>query len=348
MLGIDRRVLRAAWTVFLFVLVLAAIYQIRRELVLFAFALFLANLLSPVVERVHWLIPPSGSRGLAAALVYLALGGIFVSVAVPVGTTIAEEAAGLANRLPAEIQKDPLGNVKLPDWLEPIRPRVTQAIRDRMAQFGQNVLPMLSTAGEQLLSGIGSLLSIILVPILSFFLLKDGVTIRRALVHAVDPGARALVDGTLTDLHLLLARYMRALLFLAMATFISYLSFLALMGVSYALLLAGIAATLEVIPVVGPLAGAAVVLLVAVFSGFPHLLLLIAFLGAYRVFQDYVLSPYLMSEGVEIHPVLVLLGVIAGERLGGIPGMFFAVPLIAGLRAILARMRKHNREAPAS
>ena len=35
---------------------------------------------------------------------------------------------------------------------------------------------------------------------------------------------------------------------------------------------------------------------------------------------------------------------IAGDRIGGVPGMFFAVPLIAGLRAILARMRKHHRE----
>ena len=63
MLGIDRRVLQTAWTLFLFLFTLAAIYEIRRTLVLFALALFLANLLSPVVERVHWLIPPSGSRG---------------------------------------------------------------------------------------------------------------------------------------------------------------------------------------------------------------------------------------------------------------------------------------------
>ncbi len=53
MLGTDRRVLQTAWTLFLFVFVLAAIYEVRRELVLFLFALFLANLLSPMVERVH-------------------------------------------------------------------------------------------------------------------------------------------------------------------------------------------------------------------------------------------------------------------------------------------------------
>ncbi len=340
MLGIDRRVLQTVWTVFLFLLVLAAIYEIRRPLVLFALALFLANLLSPVVERVHWLIPPSGSRGPAAALVYLALTGILISVAVPIGSKIAEESLSLANRLPAAMQQDPLARMPLPVWLESARPRLDQFARDRMQQLNQNVLPMLSSAGEQVLSGIGTVFSLILIPILSFFLLKDGTLIRRALVESVDPGARELVDGVLTDLHLLLARYMRALLLLALATFMSYLTILSLLGVPYALLLAGIAGTLEVIPVIGPLVGAVVVFLVAAFSGYPHLIWVVVILSVYRVFQDYVLSPVLMSEGVEVHPVLVLLGVLAGERLGGIPGMFFAVPLIAALRVILIRVRE--------
>jgi len=178
--------------------------------------------------------------------------------------------------------------------------------------------------------------------------LKDGIEIRRALIQAFDPGEQALVDGILLDLHLVLASYMRALLLLALATFTSYLTFLSLLGAPYALLLAGIAGTLEVIPVIGPLIGAVVVFLVAALSGFPHVLWLVVILSVYRLFQDYVLSPVLMSEGVEMHPLLVLLGVLAGETLGGIPGMFFAVPLIAALRVILVRLRKHNLEPPHS
>jgi predicted PurR-regulated permease PerM len=346
MLGIDRRVLQTAWTVFLFAFMLAAIYEIRRTLILFALALFLANLLLPVVERVHWLIPPAGSRGPAAALVYLALTGILVALAIPIGSKIAEQSLSLAGRLPSEIQRDPLGHVQLPAWLEPARPRLDQFAREQMARFAQDVLPMLSSAGEQVLSGIGSVLRLILVPILSFLILKDGITIRRALVQAFDPGARALVDGILTDLHLLLARYMRALLLLAVATFVSHAAFLTGIGVPYSLLLAGIAATLEVIPVIGPLTGAVVILLVAAFSGYQHLLWLVLLLAVYRLFQDYVLSPYLMSAGVAVHPVLVLLGVMAGEQIGGIPGMFFSVPTIAALRVILVRVRKHNSDLP--
>jgi predicted PurR-regulated permease PerM len=45
---------------------------------------------------------------------------------------------------------------------------------------------------------------------------------------------------------------------------------------------------------------------------------------------------------VAIHPLLVLFGVLAGEQVAGIPGMFFSVPVIAGLRIIVIRMRRHT------
>ena len=83
-------------------------------------------------------------------------------------------------------------------------------------------------------------------------------------------------------------------------------------------------------------------LTVSAFAGYPHLLWIAAFLAVYRVFQDYVLNPHLMSSGVEIHPLAVLFGVLAGERVAGIPGMFFSVPVMAALRVILVRLRKQR------
>ena len=64
----------------------------------------------------------------------------------------------------------------------------------------------------------------------------------------------------------------------------------------------------------------------------------------YRVFQDYVLNPFLMSSGVEIHPILVLFGVLAGEKLGGIPGMFFSVPIMAILKVVLSNLSRAYTE----
>ena len=115
---------------------------------------------------------------------------------------------------------------------------------------------------------------------------------------------------------------------------------LSLLGVPYSLVFAALAAPLEFIPVLGPLTAAVSALLVASFSGYEHLLWIALFFVAYRIFQDYVLSPYLMSEGIEIHPVLVIVGILAGEEIAGVPGMFLALPFLAALKVVLERVRR--------
>ena len=63
----------------------------------------------------------------------------------------------------------------------------------------------------------------------------------------------------------------------------------------------------------------------------------------YRLFLDYVLQPWLMSEGIELHPLLVLVGILAGEHLAGIAGMFLSIPVVAGLRIVYLRMEARAR-----
>ncbi len=346
MLWLDRRVLRAAWTLFLSALVLLTLYTIRQTVVLFVLALFLAHLLAPVVEYIHYWIPPAGSRAPAILLVYMILLGAVVSLAIPLGSKIVEEASSLASRLPTAIPADPLANIPLPQWLEPGRSEVDQAIRQRLQQLDQNLVPILTAAGERVVFGLGSALRLILIPILSFFVLKDGAAIRRTVVWSFEPKSRDLVEGILNDLHVMLLSYIRALVMLALATFVSHAGVLSLLGVPYAFLLAGIAAALEVIPVIGPLIGAVTILLVGLFGGYQHVFWVLVFLILYRIFQDYVLNPTLMSSGVEVHPLLVLLGVLAGEQIAGIPGMFFSVPIIAALRVVFLRLREHYEETP--
>ena len=344
MLGLDRRALQVAWTLLLFAAIAAVVYQARRTLAIFVLALFLAHLIAPVVDFVARFVPARVSRTAVLGIVYVVILAAVTLSAVSVGSRIAEQAAGLAARLPEAIQQDPLARLPMPDWLEPMRPKLTELIRARMDELGRQVLPFLSRAGVQILSGIGNLLSVILIPILSFLFLKDGDALQEAIVESFENGQRPLVRGIVSDLHVLLAQYVRALVILSFATFLFYLGFLSSTGVPYAILLSGIAAPLEFIPVVGPLVASVVILLVAAFTGYPHLLWIVGFLVVYRIFEDYVLSPYLMSAGVAIHPLAMLFGVLAGEQLAGIPGMFFSVPVIAALRIVVVRLRRRSHE----
>jgi predicted PurR-regulated permease PerM len=100
-----------------------------------------------------------------------------------------------------------------------------------------------------------------------------------------------------------------------------------------------LAALGEFIPVIGPAAALAIMTLVCLITGSGSILWLIVFWGVYRLFADYVLNPYLMSAGIELSPLLVLFGVLAGDSIAGVPGMFFSVPIIAILRVIYSNLR---------
>jgi predicted PurR-regulated permease PerM len=343
MLGIDRRTLQVAWTLFLFALILLTVYQVRRTLVIFAFALMLAHLLAPIVNFVERLVPERVPRLAALAFVYVILLGIIALALVPVVSRISVEAASLAAKIPDALQGDPMDRLPTPRILAPYRPQIVEFLRDRLTEFGHSLGPVLAQAGSHIITGISSFLVVILVPILSFFFLKDGTKIRDAIVRSFEADRRELVDNIFNDLHILLDQYVRALVLLSIATFVSYSIFLAAVGVAFPMLLAGGAALLEFIPVIGPVTAWVVILVAGSLTGFPHLLWIVLFLVLYRGFQDYVLSPFLMSSGVELPPMLVLFGVLAGDQLAGIPGMFFSVPVMAALRLVILRLRNPRR-----
>ena len=103
----------------------------------------------------------------------------------------------------------------------------------------------------------------------------------------------------------------------------------ALLGNPYAILLGVLAAVLEFIPLIGPL----VVAVVAVTSAAIHDPMLgmwtSVFLAVLRLVEDYVIYPRLIGRDIDLHPLVVILAVLAGVELDGIAGIFIAVPIVA-------------------
>lgn len=338
MLGIDERALRIVWTVFLFGLLIAIIYYIRATIAVFAVAIFFSYMLSPIVGVIERFMPKR--RSLALAFVYIILVGLLVLLGFELIPAAAGEAKTLASHLPEVAKGGTLAKIPLPHWLEPVRADVITALDREVVNLQTRVVPLLEKAGQRVLSGIGYIVLIVLIPILAFFFLKDGRAIQVALLGAVDEGQdRTTLELILDDVHLVLSKYIRALVLLAIASFVAWLLFLSLMRYSYELLLAGICGLLEFIPVVGPVAALVIVLVVCALTGSGNLVWIVIFWGCFRIFQDYVLNPYIMSAGTELHPLLVLFGVFAGASIAGIPGMFFSVPVIAILKVVYVHLK---------
>ena len=337
MLGVDTRAARATWTVLLILLTAELIWLARGALLVFVIALLLAYLLAPAVELAERWLPVQWPYGVKLGLVFVVLFGGVGTVVFLIGSHVANEAKDLALRLPALVKSGGTWlDEPLPAPLEPYREQIRSFIEGHV----QEVMPLLASFGKGVVSGASSLLYLVLIPILSFLYLLEAPTFREGIGGFIgDDGRRERLDRVLADIHLCLGAYMRAVLLLVIATFVSYSIYYEITGVPYALLLAGAAAVFEFVPVVGPLAGMVLSVSVALFSGYPHWGWMIVFLLVYRVFQDYVLSPWLLSSGVELHPLLVLFGVLVGETVAGIPGLFLSVPVMASMRVVYRHLR---------
>lgn len=341
MMGFDLRAAKAAWTVFLIVLSLYVLYLIHQTLTLFAFAILFAYMIYPLVRVLGWRRrdePPGIMPTTAAFVLVIAL---LVTAGAFLGARMAEQASALAQQLP-RVLSDPhwLEKIPVPDWLNPVRARLAGLVEQQIQRGAQNTLPLIQDVGTKVLRFGSNLIFLVLVPILSFMFIQQAHAIRAALQRwlMASPDYAAW-DGIIEDVNRMLKHYIRTLFVLSLATFIAYSGFLSLIGMPYSLLLAGIAAFLEFIPLLGPLAAAVIIFVVAGVTGYAHWLWILAFIAAYRVFQDYVLSPYLMGEGVEVHPLLVIFGILAGDQIAGIVGMFFAIPVLAALKIIATHVR---------
>jgi predicted PurR-regulated permease PerM len=344
MMGIDPKAARYTWSAAAVLLLLWLVYMVRSTLFVFILAVLFAYLLSPLVNLLDRFLP-TRTRTPALALAYVIFIGIVVFVAIQVGSTVATQAKAFEKDLPARIGKFETPNPKLPATINNFKAQVVQRIREQLSNGSNELISSMAQAGLKFITVASDLVFVVVIPILAFFFLKEGRTIRQHVLDLLDDSPRrALVDDVMADVHLLLAHYMRALVVLSVAAFTAYSIFFSIMGVPYGVLLALIAGFLEFIPMVGPLASTLLIILVSAVSA-SHALAVIIFLVSYRIFQDYILSPHLMGQGVEVHPLLVLFGVFAGAEVAGIPGTFLSVPILALIRILYLRMRKSRLAA---
>jgi predicted PurR-regulated permease PerM len=336
MLGIDRRAASYTWTAVAILLLVAIVYLTRKTLFVFIVALLLAYLLSPLVDLLDRILPASRTRIPALIIAYLIVIGALVFGAVELGSRIAEEAKTLAARFSQTGGPAPVATSD-----QPFVDRTVAYLQAQVRQHTGDIAAFLPRVGWQALSVAGDLVYIVIVPIISFFFLKDGRAMWGALLDLVEEGSRrVLVEEIARDVNVLLAQYMRALTVLSLFSLTFFSFYFSVTHVPYALLLAAIAGLLEFIPMVGPFSAAVIVVLVSTFSDYPHLLWILIFLGVYRLFQDYVISPRLMSQGMELHPLLVMFGVFAGGEIGGVAGTFLSVPALALIRILYRRLAR--------
>ena len=337
MLLADARTARVLITVLLFALGLGFLYAARQTLVAFLFAIFFAYLMSPLVSHLESLLR---GRGRAIAVIYVLLLGLVVLFFVSTGPRIARESARLSQSLPALSR---LSSGQIAEQLgqeHGWNGRLVDLARDYLAGHSDLIARLAQNIGLRVADVAKQAWLLVIVPLLSIFFLKDGTTFSQILLDMVQSRPqRELLQGVLSDLNQMLAHFIRAQLILAGLTLVAYSSVLGMMGMNYALVLGTLGGLLEFIPVVGPLVAAVVIIVVALLTSYQHWVALIIFLGCWRLIQDYVTSPRIMGQSVELHPLAAIFGVMAGGEVAGILGVFLSIPVMASLRIVFRRWR---------
>jgi predicted PurR-regulated permease PerM len=324
------------------------LFELQGVILLLLLSMLFAYLIAPLVEflcrpvtrgqRV-WAIP----RPFAITMVFLAL---FASVGVAsyvllplLGAQVTE----FGRQVPTYMAH---ARDQLQAWQHFINSdHLPQGVRDAIDRtFARTI----DGAGDSLSHGFGGLLPLlgylpwfILIPVMAFFLLKDGAAFRRTILLTLPQGRlRGRGAEVFEDINDALAAYMRAALLACLLVGVLCTIGFAVIGVPYALLFGVVAGLLEFIPLVGPLAVAVGATLVTSFHSINQALWVVAFLGALRLAQDYVVFPRLIRRGIHMHPLGVILAILSGAELAGVAGIFLAIPAVA----VLSVMHRHLLE----
>jgi len=312
------------------------VHRLASVVLVFVLAALFAYVVAPLVELAGRPIRIAGRphrlpRAAAVALVYVLIAGGLSGGAALLLPSATEQINDIVARAPAYAESIVTWEHSWSRYYERLR------IPDEMRQsLDQSAL----AAGEGAVQSIqGSLLAVVgslaylpwllLIPILAFFLLKDAATLRRTLIRALPHHGQLRGHRLFEELNVTLAAYTRAQLLASVLVGVLCGVGFAILGIPYPVVLGVLAGVLEFIPLVGPLVLAAVAATIGALHAPMLAVWAIGFLGVLRLIQDYAIYPRLIRRGIHLHPLAVILAVLAGAELGGIAGMFLAVPTAA-------------------
>lgn len=188
------------------------------------------------------------------------------------------------------------------------------------------------------LSGLISIVAVlIIVPFITFFLLKDSAEIQKSLIHIVPNKYFEASYWILKRISLQLGRFVRGWIF--DATFVgATIGFgFYFIGIPNALPLGVIAGLGHLIPYFGPVIGGvpAIILSIMQFGDLSQVPLIVMIVLLTYTLDNGFVQPYVFSKSVDMHPIIIILLIITGGELLGLIGMLLAVPVATVLRTTI-------------
>lgn len=283
-----------------------------------------------------------GVPRVAAILVVYALvalvGGLVLAA---VGPRVWHQLNDVVKNLPELTAKVQLSLQSFMEWLRPFFPdqpqsfvnglsaQIASGLEGLVQALMQNPFPVVTKA----FAGIAS---IVLSPLIIFYILMDVDRFRQGALVLMPPRRRKEFLGLLRDVDLVLGRYIRGQLVVCFTIGCFITVALLAFHIKYAILIGVFAGIIDIIPYVGVIMGMIPAVLLALVKGGPILAFQIVLtLMVIHWLEGHIVVPLVVGESVKLPPLVVMAALIAGAELGGIAGMFLAVPIAAVVRVVV-------------
>lgn len=302
----------------------------------FIVAFLLAYILNPVVEMLSM---KNLSRTISSLLIILVFLAVITLLIIFLTPPIVNQFTELISSLPKAIQD--LGEwvqkvliTKAAEWGLPtqsIQEKVLNVLPSKLEQILNTLLSSLSGLFAGISIVLTQLVNLILIPFLTFYMLKDFYEIK-GLVKSLFPlSKRENAVKYYHKIDYMMGSFLRGSLICAVIHGIGVYIFLAVLGVKYSIFLSALSALLNVIPYVGLLLSIVITVIAALFSGDPGLqvpLVIVLYLAQNLLETSYII-PKIIGDRMGIHPAVLILSLMVFSYFFGFVGMLIAMPVVS-------------------
>lgn len=317
-------------------------------------SLFFAYLLNPIVfslEKAH--VP----RIIGIGIVYFFIIGIIIGIALFVIPPLIKQANELVNTISVYVKNIDSIQQKIPyidkvtDFFNSLQAKFPfLTFQKDLANFGSKILDQVHNLPSILFDFVKNLVSIVAllvtIPIVGFFILNDKEKFMKAFFAFVPNKYFELTVLLMRKLDDVAGTYLRALMI--EISIVSVLSSIALVivGVPYALLIGIIAGFANAIPYFGPSIGVILAIVSVIINSQPMSIAVYAIIGLYLVqaIDNNIVYPIVIGKNTEMHPLIIMLTVIAGGYAWGVLGMFLSVPIVFLVKEIMIVLYKNLKD----
>jgi predicted PurR-regulated permease PerM len=332
----DRRTANMLLTILFFGILLVLVYRARRILLIFAFAVLFAYLIDPIVRFLqrHSLFFKD-LRKPAVVEAYLAFLLLMVFIAHAFAPGVLGQSRDLIWKLPGLVDGLSSGEIATQiggryAWSDDQELHVKLFL----LQHRENVQFLVREAVQFVSTAIWALT---VVPVLAIFFLRDGAQLANSFIQLVSTERNhETFRYVANDINIMLRRYIRAKVILGGLSLGVYWAAMLVLGFPHAFGLGVLGGVLEFVPVAGWIISAGTILAVGVLSH-SHWMPMAALLILWRIIMDYWIAPRIVGHNLEVHPLTLIFLVMVGAEIGGIVGIYIAVPTMIIMRVIWRR-----------